>query len=161
MKIFRENFAWYPAAKDRSEEIVFIIQRPDRRVLLITKKFYPTGIYKLPSGGIERKENLENALRREVYEETGLKDFDFEKIAEIHYSNFKSHLFLIPAPFFEPQAIDKGEHISNYKWVTVAELADTVKQLKNIIDKKFAAWGKFRAISHRIASELLFPANKQ
>ena len=55
-------------------------------VLLLRRKMddFMGGIYELPSGQVDGGESLESALRREVFEETGL------EIAEIHrhLSNF-------------------------------------------------------------------------
>ncbi|PIE75222.1 MAG: hypothetical protein CSA18_01135 [Deltaproteobacteria bacterium] len=43
-----------------------------KRILLIKRKNYPHG-YALPGGFVDIGENVENAVRREVYEETGIK----------------------------------------------------------------------------------------
>src|SRR5512141_2682583 len=59
--------------KDRRGEIVLVIPRPGKRVLLHTKEFYPANRYRLPTGGIDIGEPIEKAVRRELREETGFK----------------------------------------------------------------------------------------
>ncbi|PZW24014.1 NUDIX domain-containing protein, partial [Thermosporothrix hazakensis] len=48
------------------------IRRPHDRLLTFTKTFYPQGVYRLLTGGVEFHETVLEALHREVYEETGL-----------------------------------------------------------------------------------------
>ncbi len=53
-------------------EVVLAIRRPDGRLLLHTKPFYPPRTWRLPSGGTRPQEGLEEAACRELGEETGL-----------------------------------------------------------------------------------------
>ena len=55
-------------------------------VLLLRRKIddFMGGIYELPSGQVEDGESLESALRREIFEETGLEIVDIRR----HLSNF-------------------------------------------------------------------------
>lgn len=57
---------------DRCGEVCMVIRRPNGKVLLSTKTFYPPGAYRLPTGGIEPSEGIFAALLREAHEETGL-----------------------------------------------------------------------------------------
>ena len=63
--------AGFPLSSRRTAEVVLIVPRPDDCVLVHTKEFYPSGIWRLPTGGIQRSETIERALRREAVEETG------------------------------------------------------------------------------------------
>ena len=68
-------FNWLMAARgetDTRSEVIMVLPRPNGRVLTLTKSFYPTGTYNLPSGGIQPGETPEQAFLREVAEETGL-----------------------------------------------------------------------------------------
>ena len=57
---------------DRRGEVIFVIQDPAGRIWVHTKAHYPSHIYRLFSGGIQWHETVEEALWREVAEETGL-----------------------------------------------------------------------------------------
>lgn len=55
----------------RHHDITLYIER-DGHIAVIAKPFYPDGLYRAPSGGLEPGEPLEDGARREAYEETGL-----------------------------------------------------------------------------------------
>jgi hypothetical protein len=59
-------------AHNRRGEVVLIVQKPDDRILLHTKPFYPAGVFRLPTGGLKPEESINDGLVRELYEETGL-----------------------------------------------------------------------------------------
>jgi 8-oxo-dGTP diphosphatase len=42
--------------------------------LLLLKRMHPKGVWDIPGGRIQKNESVEDALRREVYEETGLQN---------------------------------------------------------------------------------------
>jgi 8-oxo-dGTP pyrophosphatase MutT (NUDIX family) len=55
----------------RHHDITLYIERTGV-IAVIAKPFYPQGLYRAPSGGLEPGESLENGARREAMEETGL-----------------------------------------------------------------------------------------
>src|SRR2546430_12989798 len=57
---------------DRYGEVCMVIRRPNGKVLLSIKTFYPRGAFRLPTGGIHHGEGVYDALVREASEETGL-----------------------------------------------------------------------------------------
>ena len=64
---------------------VYAIIQQDRKILLINT--IHTGTYSLPGGGIELGEQIEDALRREVREETGI------EIEDLRFHCFDEHFF--------------------------------------------------------------------
>jgi ADP-ribose pyrophosphatase YjhB (NUDIX family) len=55
------------------------------RVLLVRRARAPSkGLYAFPGGKVEAGEALEEAARRELYEETRLRAHDFRPLTEIH-----------------------------------------------------------------------------
>ena len=57
----------------RYGEVCMVVRRPNGKLLLTIKTFYPRGAYRLPTGGINQEERIQNALLRETQEETGLR----------------------------------------------------------------------------------------
>ena len=63
------NFAfwWRKVVKkaNRRGEVVLAIQRPDGKILLHTKRFYPPELFRLPSGGVHPDESVLAARKDE------------------------------------------------------------------------------------------------
>jgi 8-oxo-dGTP diphosphatase len=77
VRLPRQKLAFRPA-------VYAIILWEDNVLLLNTRS---TGKYSLPGGGVDVGESIEDALHREVCEETGL------KIAVGHFAGFREHFF--------------------------------------------------------------------
>lgn len=155
--------------KDRFGEVCMVIRRPNAKLLLSIKTFYPRGAYRLPTGGIEHGESVYDALVREGHEETGL-DLTVERfLARISYRAssasaplFHSFAFLLRETGGTLGAIDTSEQIEDWREIDVGELpavADFLEQLGTAgtrsIGGSWAAWGKFRAVAHRAVHEAL------
>src|SRR2546425_1084616 len=69
---------------DRVGEVCMVVRRPNGKILLSIKTFYPRGAYRLPTGGIHHGERILDALRRETAEETGLETQLRRFLAAIH-----------------------------------------------------------------------------
>ena len=147
---------------DTRSEVVMVIQRPDGRVLVNSKSFYPAGIFRLPSGGIHPGESPEDAFTRETLEETGLPSIIESTIAEIiHHCvcgedsvDITSHIFLGSLSTQMPHPIDISEQISDYKEVDIAELRHIAHQL-NHLTGKWQGFGRFRAVAHELVADYL------
>ena len=146
--------------RNRSAEIALVIPRPNRRVLLHTKDFYPPMAYRLPTGGVHDGERLVDAARREIQEETGfaidlvkfLGVVEYEFIERTGRSKFASHIFLTEQANGAPYTADADERISEFRevgWDELANVADALDQLPG----DWGDWGRFRAIPHRLVAE--------
>jgi len=86
--------------------------------------------YKLPGGHIEKKESLKNALKREVYEETGI-DIDFESIVNIgHFKNGQfgeSGIYIVCTANALSNQIKIGDtnEISEAKWMKLDDFLNS------------------------------------
>lgn len=77
-----------------------VIFSPENEMALIRKKRGPyTGLLDLPGGAIEYSEDVENALHREIYEETGLK-LDQVILRNVISFNFEYEEEGVPANLF-------------------------------------------------------------
>lgn len=53
----------------RHDVTLYIVK--DKKIIVIAKHFYPPGMYRAPSGGVNRGEELIEGAKREAFEETG------------------------------------------------------------------------------------------
>lgn len=147
---------------DRRGEVVFALMRPQHRILLSTKSFYPNDLYRLPTGGIGNDEKVLDALYREVEEETSLNAeiIRFLAILDTHIitpnesMNFKSYVFLLNAIDGVPKSQDESEEITGFKEVHPLELLNIAQRLRNL-PKPWKGWGEFRAIAHEVVGRIL------
>ena len=72
----------YPRAANSVDIVLFSNKPPGNHVLLIQRANDPfKGMYALPGGFVDMDEDLESAAKRELKEETGIKNI---KIVQIH-----------------------------------------------------------------------------
>jgi 8-oxo-dGTP diphosphatase len=144
----------------RRGEVVLVICRPNGLIILHTKRFYPAGVYRLPSGGIRRGERVLEAMWRETQEETGL-EVEIERFLglleyEFHHRDerlpFVSYVFLgrERGGYLAPQ--DESEQITAFRAVAVDELATVAEALRALPDP-WRDWGAFRALAHDFVAE--------
>lgn len=152
---------------DRHGEVAFLLQRPDDRVWLMIKEFYPPGAYRIPTGGVKLGESLEAALARELLEETGFASKPSRFLAAIHYSLrasggeafFATYLFVVPCGLETPQPQDLDERIADFRTIPIDELAQVGEHLAALPKRESSEfgnwqdWGRFRAVVHRVAYE--------
>ncbi len=146
----------------RRGEVVFALPRPGHRVLLHNKSFYPAGIYRLLSGGVDVGEPVEAAAQREILEETGLDAalVRFLGIVEYNFRNgndhaeFVSYVFLTTETTGTPHVLDEHEQIAEFKEVAWSELERVAEQLENLTGD-WHDWGIFRAIPHRLVLQAI------
>ncbi|MFH0711082.1 MAG: NUDIX domain-containing protein [Candidatus Aenigmatarchaeota archaeon] len=111
-----------------------IFKKDDKIRYLFLKKKYKTEYWDLPKGNIEKGENEEETVKREIEEETGLKDLKFvkgfkEKINYFYKKEkdtvFKEVVFFLAESKSEEVKISP-EHDS-YEWVVYEEAINRVK----------------------------------
>ena len=145
----------------RRNAVKAILLTPDKRVLLIQWQEPKTGIgfWSPPGGGIESNETDKECLFREVYEETGLKDFsDFMHIWNRHVEfTWNEDLiiqdekyFLIYISLFEPTMKNNPERSEadsfiGFNWWSIEDIeksdelflpVNIEQHLKKIINKE-------------------------
>lgn len=146
---------------DRRAEVVFVIQDPAGHILLHAKAHYPARIYRVLSGGVAWHESIEEALWREVAEETSL-TCTIERFLglltyEFHYrgeaARFASYIFHLRSDFSEPVCVRDNE-ISAFYSVLPSQLLDVSNDLRNLIGDR-RGWGQWRALAVDLVHEQL------
>lgn len=149
----------FPPVSERAHgEVCMAILRRNGRFLLQTKQNYPGSVMRLPSGGIHRREKVEDALMREIWEETNLTCRIERFVARIGYragdaeSRFFTHLFLVREVSGELQSNDPDEKISDWREALPEELPDYAEKLRRMTPS-WRSWGIFRAAAMDILLE--------
>jgi 8-oxo-dGTP diphosphatase len=153
---------WREKRGDCRGEVALFILRPSGNVILHTKEFYPKGVYRVPTGGIERGEDIVTAAHREAREETGLTVAIEHCLGvlgyEFHYQEetlpFVSYVFLLREKGGQLCPQDKGERIISLREVPLAELEAVARNLR-ALEADWRDWGHYRAIAHSFAAEVL------
>lgn len=162
----------------RRAEICYIMHRGnlEEGVLLHIKTFYPTGAYRLPTGGIHVGESVMDTLAREIREETGMTvgaathQVQVQRCLGVvsyamahrtlnHTFPFATYHFLVQMPHDgEIVTIDPEEHIGGWEWRKPGELLAVADTLERVVERVplWGDWGRFRSLSHRfVASRLM------
>lgn len=109
--------------------------------LLVVKDRFSTG-YKLPGGHIDKKESIKSALKREVYEETGI-HIEFESIVNIgHFRNGQfgaSILYIVctAKALTKKITINDSSEIAEARWIVPEEFLkseDTNNYNKRVVE---------------------------
>lgn len=140
-----------PLNRGRSAEVAMAIRRPNGLFLLQTKQNYPSGTFRLPTGGIKRGEAIEHALLRETEEETSL-DVEISRfVATIQYRAprgnrvFSSYLFILEERSGTLRPNDPSEGITAWFEADRSDL-DAAAQRLRACPGPWTSWGCFRAL---------------
>ncbi len=144
----------------RQAEVILVICRADGRIVLQTKRFYPPGVFRLPTGGVHEGERLLDAVRRELREETGLTTPPERFLGVLRYRFRRegvpmeraSYVFLVRGGATPLRAQDEREGISAFREVPLSQLERVAESLESL-PGDWSVWGAFRALEHRFVAE--------
>lgn len=155
---------------DRYGEVCMVVRRLNGHLLTMKKTFYPTGAYRLLTGGIHHGEHIFDALLREVQEETGLEVAvrRFLAIAAYRASNtseqpiFYTFAFLLDELGGTLTTSDEDEQVEDFREIAPGALQERAAWFEHIpstpsthISGDWKDWGHFRAVIHRLVWEAL------
>lgn len=148
-------------SQTRRGEVVMAIERPGRKILLHRKGWYEAGVFRLPTGGIELEDRVDDTLKRELFEETGLRIvsarflglLDCEIIYETTVVQFISYIFHLPKTEGVLRLPEK-EDIVEFRTIPIADLAKTAQDLRAIPAPR-NGWGRWRAVAHEFVYDKL------
>jgi 8-oxo-dGTP pyrophosphatase MutT (NUDIX family) len=141
----------FPPVNERAHgEVCMAILRCSGRFLLHTKRSYPNAVMRLPSGGIKPGEDIEHALKREIWEETNLECTIDRFVAVLQYedpgmrASFRTNLFLVREISGTLCSNDPTEHITGWCEAEPGELLGYARILSQM-NSNWSNWGLFRA----------------
>lgn len=137
---------------DRRAEVVFAVQDPCGSIWVHAKASYPRQVYRLPSGGIHWPESVEDALLREIAEETALPVqvrrflglIEYEFLHQGETAPFASYVFWVQSLGGVPQP-QEGEGITSFQLVPPDRLVELAAGLRSLAGDR-RAWGEWRAL---------------
>src|SRR5215469_11949479 len=153
--------------EERIAEVCMVVRRIGGQLLVFRKPFYPAGIFRLLTGGIETGEHILDALLREVHEETGLTTRVERFLAASTYlrnnrPQFASFAFLLQELSGTLGALDPHEQVEAFREVEPAHLLEIAEQLEQlphqhnpVLDADVHDWGILRAVNHRLVWQAL------
>lgn len=116
--------------KDKPNVIVGAIIENKRGEILLIRSDKWDGLYIIPGGHVEFGETAKEALKREVFEETGLKIFDIQFLGYqdcIFPKSYNEKQHLILLDFFcntEKTTITPNEEVESFLWVPYEKALD-------------------------------------
>ena len=151
----------------RFAEVCMVVRRASGRLLVFRKPFYPAGVFRLLTGGVEANESIHSALLREVHEETGLTTLVERFLAASSYlcdaqPQFASFAFLLEERGGILGALDPDERVESFRDIAASHLLEIAQQLEQLADEYNAEldadirqWGLLRALNHRLVWQAL------
>lgn len=124
------------------QEVVIGIVVKDAKVLLIEKK-NPRGspIWRFPGGKVEDRESIEEALVREVKEETGINCLPLAEIATRSWQSKSIKLrFFLCEYISGVSKVNEPEIFNNVKWVSPKLAEKLIGKNAKVQIKKFLNW---------------------
>ena len=133
------------APEFRRPESVLIVIHTDEKEFLLLERRRPPGFWQSVTGSLEWGEFPDRAARREVIEETGIKqgvlvNLQWTQVYEILPAFGKiyapgvtrnlEHAFSLRLPSRVPVELSDSEHVQ-YRWVSDTEALDTVSSSTN------------------------------
>lgn len=161
LEVSEESYE-YRRQSTRRAKVVLFIRRTNGNLLLHTKDFYPKGVFRIPSGGIHRREALLDAVHRETFEETGLQVAVERFLAVVQFDfcwqertvSLSSYLLLLRKVGGRLEVRDEHECITAFREAAPCGLESVASHLENL-PPAWREWGEFRAIPHRLAATVL------
>jgi 8-oxo-dGTP diphosphatase len=118
----------YPRPALAADSIVFLKQQNETKVLLIQRKNEPyKSFWAFPGGFVEMDEEIADAAKRELEEETGLKNIDLQEFKTIGTVGRDPRgrtisVFYVGFATAENYQVTAQDDAENVKWFSINEL---------------------------------------
>ncbi len=137
----KEKYCYeYPRPAVTTDCVIFAYDEKDLKVLLIERKFEPyKGRWAFPGGFLNMDEDIQTGAKRELYEETALKDIELEQLYTFGDVDRDPRGRVISVVYFAMIALNKhqataGDDAKKVQWFSVDNLPDLAFDHKKIFD---------------------------
>ncbi len=130
----------YPRPAVTTDCVLFAYDKSDLKVLLIERKFEPhKGEWAFPGGFLNIDEELETGAKRELWEETGLKNIELEQLHTFGGVNRDPRARVISVVYFALIDLQKhkpiaGDDAKRAKWFSISDLPKLAFDHQQILD---------------------------
>ena len=119
--------------------VIGILFTEDKKVLITKRspdKRYAGGLWEIPGGGVRAGENSQDAVQREIFEETGINlyDRDYEKLYNYKRINTESNSYFVDMYCYLISEEDirnvniQVEEVSAFKILSISEIKEIAKR---------------------------------
>ncbi len=119
--------------KKFTASVAAIVTNANKEVLVLDHLIRPGASWGLPGGFMEPRENPENAIKRELMEETGL---ELENIDLIRIRTIRKHLEILFRAESFGKAEVKSREIKDLGWFPLDELPPQMSELQKKLVRK-------------------------
>lgn len=145
---------------DRMGEVVFAVERPNGKFITVRSSEYPSGIFRVPTGGINHGEDIVEAVKREVSEELGLRA-DIVRFIGVYrieishgrervwFYSFFFHLKETGGVLLEDASDDEVSEVLEVDAQGLEELAQRLLT----IERDWKDWGSFRYLTTKAIAD--------
>ncbi len=137
----KEKYCYeYPRPAVTTDCVIFAYDEEDLKVLLIERKFEPyKGKWAFPGGFLNMDEDIETGAKRELYEETALKDIKLEQLHTFGDVGRDPRGRVISVVYFALISLDEqqavaGDDAKNVQWFSVNNMPELAFDHKEIFD---------------------------
>ncbi len=130
----------YPRPSVTCDVVILTLVEGDLRVLLIKRRHWPfEGMWAIPGGFLNMDESLEDAARRELEEETGIKDLYLEQLYTFGDVNRDPRTRVITVVYYAlvdaaRLNVRAGDDAADTQWCSMYSLPPMAFDHKNILD---------------------------
>lgn len=107
--------------------VIMALTDADDRLLLARNTAWPTGMMSVLAGFVEPGESLEDAVRREIFEEVGIQATEVTYVGSQPWPFPSSIMLGFAAATSQTEIVIDPTEISEARWFTREELADAVR----------------------------------
>lgn len=135
-----------------------VVVHEDKMLLTrISSAGYPVGMWTLPGGGVDHGEHPDDAVERELYEETGLRALTTRLVdvgsihlvglgrdgAEEDYHGVHLLYAVTVDPLVEPHVVEVGGTTDLAAWIPIADIRSGTKELASMIPRALERLDQF------------------
>ncbi len=125
--------------KKFTASVAAVIVNEKREVLLLDHVLRPLSSWGLPGGFMETGEQPENAIKREIYEETGL---ELEELKMFRVRTLSRHIEILFTAKAKGTAYVKSREINDFGWFRIDNMPEKMSSaqkaiITRILDEKF------------------------